>query len=54
MAERVSRAGVDVRVLTAVRAVSPGPGGTVRVETEGPDGPGTVEAEHVFCCGYSQ
>ncbi len=54
MAARVFRAGVDVRLQAEVRAVSPGPGDSVRVRVEGPDGTVTIEADHVFCCGYAQ
>lgn len=54
MAERVRRAGVDVRLSTAVRAVRPDPGGGVRVTAESPDGAVAVTAAHVFCCGYAQ
>jgi glycine/D-amino acid oxidase-like deaminating enzyme len=54
MAERVRRAGVEVRLGTAVRAVRAGPGNSVRVEVEGPNGAGVAAASHVFCCGYAQ
>ncbi|HEY1380270.1 MAG TPA: FAD-dependent oxidoreductase [Gemmataceae bacterium] len=53
MAERVRRAGVDVRLRTAVRSVGPNPGGGVRVETDGPGGPAGIAAGQVFCCTYS-
>lgn len=46
MAERVKKAGVEVRLNTTVRAVRDG----VRVELDG----GEMHAEHVFCCGYAQ
>jgi glycine/D-amino acid oxidase-like deaminating enzyme len=49
MAERVRRAGVDVRLNTAVRSLGPGPGG-LRVQAED----GTIDAGQVFCCTYAQ
>jgi hypothetical protein len=54
MAERVWRAGVDVRLRTAVRSVGPIPGVGVLVETEGPGGPAAIDAAQVFCCTYAQ
>jgi glycine/D-amino acid oxidase-like deaminating enzyme len=48
MAERVRKAGVEVRLNTPVRSVERGPAG-VRVETAG----GPIDAAQVFCCTYS-
>ncbi len=54
MADRVRRAGVEVRLRTAVRSVGPAPTGGVRVVVDGPDGPRTTDAGRVFCCTYAQ
>lgn len=50
MADRVRRAGVEVRLNTAVGRVGPLPGGAVRVRLPG----GDVAAGSVVCCGYAQ
>ena len=50
MAERVRRAGVEIRLNTPVARVVPQHGGSVRVELAGRD----VSAGMVFCCGYAQ
>ena len=54
MAERVRRAGVDVRLGPPSGPSGRRPGSAVRVETDGPDGPAAVAAGHVFGCGYAQ
>lgn len=53
LADRVHRAGVNVRLRTEVRAVA-AEDGQVRVNINGPDGETCVLADQVFCCGYSQ
>jgi glycine/D-amino acid oxidase-like deaminating enzyme len=50
MAERVRRAGVDVRLNSAVKSVGPGSVG-IRIEINGSN---AIDAGEVFCCTYSQ
>jgi glycine/D-amino acid oxidase-like deaminating enzyme len=54
MSERVRRAGAEVATGTTVLGVSPAPGNAVRVDVDGPEGPKTLIASHVFCCAYAQ
>jgi glycine/D-amino acid oxidase-like deaminating enzyme len=52
MAERVARAGVEVRLGTTVERVRPLPGGRVGVTLAGHDA--DIDAGMVFCCAYGQ
>lgn len=50
IAERVRRAGVEVRLSTSVETVSPLSGGSLRVRLADRE----LHAGTVFCCGYAQ
>jgi glycine/D-amino acid oxidase-like deaminating enzyme len=54
MAERVARAGVEVRLETSAERVWPLPGGAVRVRVTSPGTEAELIAGAVFCCAYGQ
>jgi len=54
MAERVRRAGVEVRLTTTVERVRPLPGGTVGVRLNEHGTETEATAGMVFCCAYGQ
>src|SRR5262245_48343261 len=54
MADRVRRAGIDVRLRTEVAGVKPASAGAIEVSLAGHNATSVLRADHVICCAYSQ